>query len=294
MNRVVRQATIFLSLLLVVTLVRLPYGSYRERILPLLKQAKIGQVDAQEMNLSFPSTFTVSGLSLLLPAGRIPVPFFVDTIETNFRLLPLLRLAYAMNGRISLYSGHADFQGERGIFSNGGTVSIDAHDININAHPAAKLVGAQGLLSFTLNAEAEKNPVTIADVKSGALRFALTSGEISNAGMFVPLVKLPPVTGLHASGRAELKQGRLWLQESKLDSSLGSAQGSGSVALMPDGRPGAGSLNFRIELSPEGTTTIAPYLALAAQLPVEKPPSNWQVDVTFKQNEKPRAVIRPS
>ena len=89
------------------------------------------------------------------------------------------------------------------------------------------------------------------------------------------------MTGIKLNAEATIKGDRLTINQANLESSVGSAQGAGSIVLSETGKATSGSLEFQLQLTPEGNTVLGGYLALAARVPVENPASNWKISLRF-------------
>ncbi|MFN8389570.1 MAG: type II secretion system protein GspN [Bdellovibrionota bacterium] len=298
MKRTVKQATIFLTLLLIVSLARLPYGSYRDRLVPRLKEsgkrAGLLSVDASDIVVGFPATLTVSELSAMFAAGRVPLPLFIDSAVVEPYLMPLFGLNGKVHSLIKLYHGTVDVLAERGIFGKGGEVTAQGRNLDLNSYPLFQTIGAHGTLSFDLKAKAAQDVVTLADLDSAELQANITGADLGSGFQLYRIITIPPINQVEAHANAQFRKGRFVLELLDVKSSLGTVKGSGAGNLDAFNRIASGSASFSVSLTPDGTTAVGQYLALAAGMPVDgKIPSSWTVQVEFLV-PNPRVTVRPA
>lgn len=298
MQRTIRQAIIFLALLLVISLVRIPYGSYKERILPALRKATANgpllSIDADDFVVSFPTRLTVEKLSASFRAGPLPLPLYVESMDFSLRLLPLLWLTTALEGDASLYKGKVDVQASRSVF--GGKLSFAAvgSGVNLAEYPAFRPFGGAGTLEFNVSGSAAQDPATLAQLDEAKAVVQLHNASLAGTGNWIPLVKLPPISEIEGRIDAQLKASQWTLQTLQLASSLGTVKGNGSGKLAADGNISQGNIKLRIALNEAGKSVIGGYLALASGASVDNPPLNYQVDVQLRLGSKPIAKITAS
>jgi hypothetical protein len=296
MKRIIRQASTFLALLLIVTLVRLPYGSYRDRLLPRLrhaaKNASIVSLDAEDISVSFPAELAVKKLGLLFAAGMFPVPVLVDSAVFHPALLPLLGLTADIAGKVQLYNGVIDLSARRGFFSSGGSFELHGRGIELEQHPVLQSLAARGTLSVDAKGSAQADPQVLTDIDSLDLKVNLNHGELSSGLRLFGVVQIPPIKEIEGTLDAQLRKTRAVLSDLNLSCSLGTLKGSGAGNIDRFGLLSGGNASFSISLTAEGQSTIGQYLALAANIPLNGTPlpAHWKIQIDF--NGTPRPPVR--
>ncbi len=298
MQRFVRQASIFFGLLLIVALVRLPYGSYRSSLLPWMKaragEARILNFDSEDISLSFPAELQITKLSGFIPAGRFPVPLLVDRVSASLRFFQLLRMQTAVDTVIDLYQGKLLLHVSRSLFGGSLHFDLKGSGLQLYAHPMLQGLGLQGKLALDVSADAEQDPIGPADIDQGKASIRLTEGYFPGENPWLSLIKLPAISNIEANARAETKQGKFSVPEITLSSSLLSASGNGRGEFDKLGQIAQSHFDFKLKLSPSGVSSIGGFLALGAGISPEKPASEWTITTDSQWGRPPSVKIQPN
>ena len=288
MKRIVRQASIFLFLVLLATMASKPYGSYKAPILARLRalgpKSGIMQIDAKDLDATFPASFNAKEVGLVMSINKFPIPAFIDSAVIDFDLIPLLYLRGSASGLIELYHGTIKVMANRSLFGSGLEIAAAGGDIDLGEHPAFKVIGAEGKLGLDFKGNWLSDPLNVANAESGELKLGITNGAMRAGFNPTVFIKIPPVTGVELQLRAQLRKLRLVLSELTLDSSLGTLKGSGAGNLDTAGKIADGQASFNVALTPDGTLPIGQWLALKAHTNVEAPSANWRIDLKVKNN----------
>ncbi len=288
MKRALHQAIVFFSLLLIVTIIRLPYGSYRESALPYLRtlaSPKGVTLDFADLNLRPPFRVSLDKLNMLLPVDRFPVPVNIESATFNANLFSLLTLGASGAGTVKLYQGTLVYDVDHSLFGNSTSYSASLNDLSLAAHPILGSFGFTGTLEGKFSGKFKRDTVTGRAIpESGEYSLALRNGAFIGGVKLFQLVRIPEVKNLSLVANAKLESGLLTISALNLDSSLGSANGKGQFRVKDNGNLGDGKLNAKIHLTDTGKQNFGGYLALAAQAPIENPSADWKVDAVFDQN----------
>ncbi len=295
MHRLVRQAIVFFALLFVVTLLRLPYGSYRTTALPRLRQLLAPMrmsVDLDDVVVGFPASVEATGVKLLVPAGPLPLPVAIDTTSLSLELLPLFWLSERASLQGQLYGGTANGSFSRPVFGSSLNGVLHLDTLRLDMHPLLKTFGVQGKLTAAATlATGDSSTLSALDLLD--VRINLADAAMETPPTYLSLVKLPPVRDLSAAAHAVLKKNRLAVDELRTDSSLGHAAGSGTFMLDPTGLLASGSATIDLDLTDEGVRAVGGYLALAAGSNVDQPPKAWKVEIGVTGLGRVKVSVHP-
>lgn len=298
MHRLIRQAIVFFGLLFVVTLVRLPYGSYKGRLLPRLREILIPNriaVDLDDIVLRFPFVAEATAVRLLIPAGPIPVPFEVDSLQITLLLSRLFLLRTDSDLNAVVYGGELTGNISRPLFGSAVRYDLKLEKLHLDAYPLLKLYGVTGLVSIRSAGETTEQPNSIDAVQSADVTVEISGGNLINPPRALGIFPIPPVRDLRATAHAALAKRRLTVDKLQLDSSLGNARGSGNFQLDASGLVASGSGTINLELSDEGVKSVGGFLALAAHLnDVSNPAQRWTVDIGVERIGQFRIGVHPA
>lgn len=297
MNRYVKQAIIFLALLLLVTLVRLPYDTYPDSIRATLTEAAAREQASlviDELTLGFPATLSSKGVRLAYPLRGTPLvlPLVVDSLELSLQTLSLLALRYSTDLTASLYDGAVEGSFSVPMFGKGIGLKGEVQHLDLGKHPLAQAFGVTGALTATFDIEARRRDPLPPTPESGTITVSIVDGHYAG-GHRISLLDLPEIREIGFTAKAQVEQKRLKLTRALLSSSLGKATVTGSANRTDDGLITDGNAKISLELSDDGRKRYAGFLALAAQLPLEKGQTiaAWNIDIEFYPNRPPTALV---
>lgn len=307
MKKILIQSAIFLGLLLLVTLLNLPYDQYAEDLVQSVqRQLRTGgvAVEVEKTDVSFPGEFTLGNVSLLLPTRPLPVPLFIDQIIVSPRILRIFLLQGAVDGNIQAYEGQITASLIYRLLSGNKDLTVRGQTLQLSGHPLFKALGVSGVLN--LNAESqisqEKVPPGAAnDLRQAVLlggassaHISLEHGEYQGGHKLQGLIELPAAKEISLTVTVEQKKKRIVLNQLELFSSLGSATGSGSIVVTQTGKLQRANLRFSLQLTAEGNTAFGGYLALAARMSPESPPRNWEIQIAKRERyPEPQIIVTP-
>ena len=299
MKRVVRQAAVFLGLFLIVGLARLPFGNYEDDIVDSVKAygkalgifVEIGSADLQ-----FPLNLDLAQVSLIFPTSELPVPFYVDALHLNPNLLSLLFLRSSLDATATLYSGNLRSDIGYHFWGKTGSLTVDAEKLALDQHPVLSGFGISGTANFEAKAsfaepEDKLQPLAI---DSCFLAIEITDGRYVGGHRLKGLLELPPAKDVHITAVAMTSERTVTIKSTEVLSSLGSLHGSGSIVLSEANQLKEVDLGLTIKLTNSGAEAFAAYLALAAGLPIDAPPRDWQVTILKQANQRlPITNVKP-
>ena len=149
MKRALHQAIVFFALLLLVTLARMPFGSYRDTLLPKIRSIMTPQgisVDFADLSLEPPVTMLLDKLNVVLPVNHFPVPVAVDKASFSLRPLRLLALQATGEGEAKLYQGTVSYTFSRPVFGGDIITEASLNNLSLSAHPLLGSFGLSGTL----------------------------------------------------------------------------------------------------------------------------------------------------
>ncbi len=283
MNPVLKQAIVFLCLLLIVTVVKLPYDllpDHLENFLIETVRSSGGAMAIKETKLGFPATVTLNevGASLAIPTRPpLPIPFVAQKISASLSVLNLLMLRLNSSVLIDAYQGNVSASISKPLFGAISNFNWSAKNLEIGEHPVAAAQGITGAVSFDGSLKSDLPALNPASVKEGVLNFSLTNGNYSG-GHKISIVVLPPISNISTSCSIRLNETNLVVSNCNLTSSITSATVQGSVTRSKadtksfNGPFSGGSLTVNLQLSSEGakSNSLGGYLALAAKLDPQK------------------------
>ena len=297
MKRALHQAIVFFALLLIVTLVRLPYGSYRESVLPRLRSALTPQgitVDFADISLEPPANMLLQKLNLLVPVNRFPIPINIESANLSLRPLSLLRLHASGDGEVKLYQGTLNYDFIRPVFGSSLETNASLSNLSLSSHPLLGSFGLSGTLEGKFNGLLNQDEFGRLYPDSGTLSLALRNGAFQGGIKIFQLVQIPEIENISLVLQAQLDAASLQLSAVNLDSSLGTFSGKGKVKRVNPSQIGEGKLSGTLHLSELGKKLFGGYLALAAHSALDNPSTNWTVDVVFDRDGRPLATVAPT
>ena len=287
MNRYVKQAIVFLALLLVVTLIRLPYDTYPESIRATLQELAARErasLTIDDLTLSFPATLSSRGMRFAYPLAGTPIvlPLVIDSLELSLQTLSLLALRYSGEMSAELYNGLIESSVSMPIFGTAMVAKGEVQHVDLGKHPLAQAFGVSGSLTASFDVAARRRDPAPPTPESGSLTLSIVDGHY-NGGHRVAILDLPEIREIGFTAKAQIEPKRVKLTRALLSSSLGKASVTGSANRTDSGMLTEGSAKISLELSEEGKKRFAGFLALAAQLPLERGQTiaAWDIALEF-------------
>jgi len=304
MKRIVRQACLFLVLVIIVAIVRFPYDEYSDDIIAAAKnqsQAFGVYLDIEELHISFPGKLDFKNLSVLIPVRPAPVPVLVEQGSLDPSLFALLLLRGVFQGTFSAYDGELESRYTYSFFSGDSALTLRARDLALSAHPLLRTFGIGGTADLELNATLSQQapvegqtPRPRYRLDTANLRLTIDGGRYQGGHKVYGLVELPGVDDVRIVLETEMNQQKVTLNRFELLSSLGSAKGSGTLSVSADNKVKRANLNFSLKLTAEGFNAAGSYLALAARRPLDSAGRQWRIQVSKKANDKtPTIKVKP-
>ena len=297
MNRYVKQAIIFLALLLVVTLIRLPYDTYPESIRTTLQELAARErasLSIDDLSLSFPATLSSRGMRFAYPLTGTPLilPLVVDSLELSLQTLSLLALRYSTELNAKLYDGSIESSVSMPIFGSALNAKGEVQHLDLGKHPLAQAFGVSGLLTATFDLEARRRDPAPPTPEAGSLTVSIVDGHY-NGGHRIAIIDLPEIREIGFTAKAQLEPKRVKVTRALLSSSLGKASLTASANRTDAGAITDGNAKISLDLSEVGKKRFAGFLALAAQLPLERGQtiSAWDIAVEFAPHRPPTALV---
>ena len=297
MNRYVKQAIIFLALLLIVTVVRLPYDTYPDSIRTMLQEAAAREqvsLAIDDLALNFPATLTSRGVRLAYPLKGTPLilPFVVDSLELSLQTLSLLALRYSTDLNVSLYDGKVEGTLSAPMFGNGVALRGEIQHIDLGKHPLAQAFGVSGMLTAAFELTGQRRDPRPPSTESGTITLSIVDGHYQG-GHRISLLELPEIRDIGFTAKAEVEPRKFKLTRAMLSTSLGKARLNGSGARSESGLVTEGQAKITLNLSEDGRKRYAGFLALAAKMPLDRGEkiSDWEVDLSFQGNRPPTVLV---
>jgi len=276
MNRSLRKFGLFVGLLVVVSIIWFPFELFYDDITDALKARAERHhifVDIGSVEMSFPANIYLSEVGGVIRRGDLPVPFAFERVALHPQLLPFLTLKSVMKAELAAYDGRASTRIERKFFDDLTHIELQAHSLNRAKHPALGFYGVRGLLSL----EGEASVIAGEPFPRRAfVDISLSEGHFQ--GDLSPLV--PEIKNIEGEAFFTQEQDQASLEKLSLSSSVGTATGTGRIALLPTGLIKEASFQFRIQLSDAGRKSLGGYIALLAQGNVDNPGANWELSIT--------------
>lgn len=306
MNRLLRQSLVFFGLLLLFTLIRLPYDvlfpTFMDDLKERAKEQRIALVIG-ESSASFPASVELARIGAQVPLdGPLTViPLAIDTLRIRLHVLPLLILRAVSDIEVNAYGGSITGTVTRRFSTPATETDLRFSGLDLGQHPVSSLIGLTGVFGGTIAGAISPDPT------GSALSFNVTlQNGTYRGGHQVAIIRLPEATDIGAALIGELRGTALDLRSVTLRSSIGDVTGKMRADLLLKPRPGMSGLSIipaqnisaagRIALSDEGRKVFGGYLALAAKLPPDRGSTvaSWLFDVAQDGRELPRVSVRPA
>ncbi len=299
MKRVVRQAGIFVGLFLLVGLVRLPFRNYEREIVDTIRrqaQAAGLLVEVGSAALRFPLNFDLAKVSLTVPTKALSIPVYLDALQLDTKLLPLFLLQGGIEARAQGYSGTVNSTIGYHLWKKHGTLEIDADKLELSKHPTLEAYGITGNAQLEAKASFTQtgNPIEPLALSHSFLALKITDGSYVGGHKVKGILVLPAAEDVQVTAVATTTDRSVKIESTEVLSSLGSLRGSGTVSFSENNDPSEIDLGLTVKLTSSGAEAFAAYLALAAGLPLDSPPRDWEITVR-KQAEQafPQTIIKP-
>ena len=247
-------------------------------------------LEVKEIEPSLPLDVTIRDLSLLLPTPQFPLPLHIVEIVLHPRLIPLLWLNAHVPGTASLYGGTIDLSANQALTSGALELNAEGAAIDLSKHPLLRGFGVSGIASFQANMTG--NTSLRPPIDNGSWQLSVHDGAYRGGYKLRGLVVLPAIKSFRGSGKGRIEQQKLIVEQSSVQSSIGTASARGSVALRPG--PPLGNLEIKIRLNEIGAKAFNGYLALAANEPVDTPVRSWRLEITMNGRGYPVVRAEPN
>ena len=271
MKRVVSQFVTFLVLLLLVTAFRFPYhdfgmGLFEDLRTDLRRHGILLDVDS--VDLQFPGQLSVKNLSLLIPTGKLPFPFYADEANLDPKLLPLFLLRAVLHSSVHAYKGTLESTLSHPLLGDHTSVVIEGKTLRLEEHPLLKPLGVSGVANLdadlSLKPAPQKMPRNETPVRSAKLALQIDEGAYRGGHKIRGIFTLPPIEDIRGELKADFEKSILSLNSLKVFSSLGELEGNGRLGLNSAMLIETLNLSATLELTSEGARSLNGYLALAA------------------------------
>jgi len=296
-KKLLRSVIVFMVALVVVGIVRFPYDSFSDDIVRALKQeAKRNRIVLNIENLSthFPGKITTETLSGYVAAKEIfPIPFFFSDLTARVQLLPFLWLSLQINGEFKAYKGQIGGEVTQSLISDSSSILLHGTNLQLEEHPTLELYGLQGALEFQVTGEITRAADAPPTLSESELALKITNGRIVGKHTIAGIFPLPNAKDINIAIAVTGKGNRAMLESFKFASSLGSANGSGSLELNEQGIIDRANFNFEIGLTSKGEAELGNYLALAAGEPLDSGIQNWKISISKPAGKAPSTVVSP-
>jgi hypothetical protein len=306
MKRTLRQAGIFLLLLLLVTLWRLPYDDYAHRYVQKLREEARKQgigLTVESTHVGFPPTLTLEDIGVLLPTRPIPVALRVEKLLFDPEFLQLFLLRGAALSEILAYKGRIDSDLRYSLLGGELSLSTKGKGLQLTEHPLLAGFGLKGNLVFdgslsipSLKASpaGKTSPERLLlDEGSSRLVLAIDQGEYTGGISIKGLIQIPKARDIRLDVEMLQKKRNVELKSLEFYSSLGSATGGGIGTLSNRGQLEELNIVLSLKLTPEGKAAFGGYLALGAGVPLESASKNWAIQIIKnKSDAHPQFTIR--
>lgn len=210
-----------------------------------------------------PARFTAHNVQVAIPHKFL---FFdVDSVEVRPSLWSLLSFAPSADLEAKLYHGTVTGRAEYLLRDGSGKAELSMSGLGISEHP--QLMGL-GIRAGTLDASLQNGQYDQLGLRSGKLFVTIKDAEKPDSTRFslesfgLPFsVEIPAINGLNIQIRGSADRPRFDVEELKLKSSLGNAQGSGKLSFNPRNRLQDWNFDATVDLSQTGKAVFGQYLA---------------------------------
>ncbi len=296
MNRTIKQGIIFLGLLGFVSLLRLPYGSYKNKLLPLL-QDKLRpsrvHVDLSDIRVGFPFNWEISQLKLFLPIGPIPLQIFVDSATGRLSFFSLFKLNPYFDSETKFYGGTIQSKLTYPLFSNLIHGKLNTIDFPIESLPLLRGLRIAGKLSFNVESDFDKKNLNLLSSENTQINLHLADTVYLGDSLNIIAFPVPKITQLDFTTKATLNKQKLEIPSANLNCNLGQATANGSMRLSRSSHIDYGHFNIKINFSEEGKKALGGFFAAYAGTDVNHPGADWEIEIELTAGSKPTIKIIP-
>lgn len=296
MNRVVKQGIIFISLVAIVSIIRLPYGSYKNTFLPKLRSkltsANIG-VDFEDARVSFPFNQEISKLKLFFSIKNIPLQVYSESIKSETTLLSLLKLNPHITTNSLVYGGSIQVDMNYPLLSRIVDAKLSTKDFPLESFPLAQGFVVAGKLSLDIESSFDKNNLDLLALEDSKINLQIKDASYLGDDIYMSVFKFPKISNLQLLAKAILNKQKLNITSFELESSLGKSSATGVLHLARNYKIDYASFSISLEFSDEGQEKLAGYLALASSTDIAKAGKNWNIEIELTAGSKPTIKVTP-
>ncbi len=285
----VRRFLIFLGLLVVFTTIKFPYDSFsptvKERIRAEAQRAGVFW-DSRDFKFNMPPQIDAEQVSGVIktPAAPLPLPFLIDSLHGTVSLWSLLTLSPHLEATASLYGGNCQVSLLPLMAGGFRSVDLQCDSLRLEKYPALEFYKVRGSLSGDATSQSGNKATVSIRLRNGSIE------EPKRISMLAP----EQIADVSLDATAEVEERRATIKSFSLTSSLGTASGKGLLVTNERGfLSNESSLAVEISLSETGEAAISPYLALAANLPVDRKSSAWQIQLKGTGGQIPNVKVTP-
>ena len=294
MRRSTKQFGIYLSLVLVVGVVRIFFADYDDKLCNLIRQQAQANglyLVIESCDAELPAQMVLSNVKTIIPNKRVPIPFAFDAIGGKLNWLPLflLRAQAAIDGL--LYGGRLSAIASKPLFGNSVNLSTKLNGLQISEHPLLRSFEVSALthLNADISVQTKQQPISL---KSAKISLNIEDGSYSGNYKIANLVEIPPLEDLSASLAIVGESNFFRITQCKLDSSLGGIEGGGRFSLL-NNQLNQVDISLELSLTDVGADKISGYLALAAGLSPDVKTNNWQINIQKSPKDpQPQVLIQ--
>jgi type II secretion system protein N len=288
-----RQIVLFFGLLIILTIIKFPYGNYIEGyVQDALKEARKQNItiDYTDFTFKLPANITLRNLGIVFPTAQLPLPLFIDTFTASYNILPLFILHNSVDIDLTAYSGQVHGEISKGLFSDEVTFDSTIQDVSLIKHPLFGHLGAAGTLDAEVNLETVLQRTL---PKEGSLKIDIKDGSYVGGHTINGLIKLPAVEDLTANVTARIKSLNKADVSLTLSSSVGEVTSQGVITFNTNALVTSFKGNARINLTSIGKQHFGGYLALAAQSNIDNPADSWSMSIDYVPGQNPKVSVKP-
>lgn len=296
MNRTTKQALIFFSLLVIYTIIKLPYGSYKEILLPKIRNTLASQklgIDFSDAVLSFPFSWEFTNVKLFFPIKGIPVQLFSEKATSDLSILSLLGLKPKITNNIQLYGGNFKIDFDYPFFSPESSYQINLDNFSLENIQPIKAYGINGKIGFNGQGKLNKTKIDLLSQENAKLLLTINNGSYLGENLYISALKVPQISDLQLTSAAILNKQKLNINSFELNSNLVKASAKGVLHLASNFKIEYASFNIDLSLSAEGKEKLGGYLALASGNDLKNISSNWNIEIEITGKTKPTIKVEP-
>ena len=296
-RKLLKQAAALLVLASAIYIIRLPDGWLDKKAYALIeKPLKKNDIayEFESYRFRYPLRFSLYDGGMIIPAGKIPIPFAFNEAHIKVKTLSLLLLKFAAELKIFAYDGMILGTVERSLLGERVKANLLVEEIAVERYPIGQHYSIAGQLNSNTDVILSREPRTPEDVEEVSSTIRFSNGSYTGKHQVYGIYTIPDVNDIEANIQVVQNQLNVTINEATLTSSVGNAEGGGSIDLTVDGKIEKGSIEGILNLSDAGHKAFGGFIALRAGQPVDTPVKDWVIKLALEYNRVTSFTIEPS